>query len=104
MSEEIEKVTAAIEWFNRFNAPHPTFNEPCVTRAIVARGAIPTLRQARWLGFAISPGEIHAVRGQRPSREEWQKHVRIMASLRGLTEAEADAQCRMEVSDNQRPE
>lgn len=83
--------------------PHPVINEPYISARIVSAGIIPSLREARRLGFQLSDADTQQARAQRPSADEWRHHVEVMARLRGVTEVEAEARERREVSEGQLP-
>lgn len=104
-SAQIEqRITLGLAWINGFNTAHPTFNSPQITHELIRRGHVQNLREAHWLGLAMSDDDRKRAKTLRPSMDEWRHHVRIMARLRGIPEAEADWQCREEISVDQLPE
>lgn len=94
----------AIEWLENHKTAHPVFNTPDITEEVVKRGVFPDYRLARFRGFTLSDSQAEIARKQRPSREEWEHHVTVMARLRGCTYDEAHAIEAREVSEGELPE
>lgn len=93
----------AIEWLEKHKTAHPVFNTPDITEEVVKRGVFHDYRMARFRGFALNEGQAAIAKKQRPSREEWEHHVTVMARLRGCTYEEAHAQEAQEVSEGELP-
>lgn len=82
----------AVLYVGEKRKPHPAFNTPEITAICIERGILADIREARWLGFDLTPEQfaeaIHLPSGE----DEWKHHVRVIARLRGQSYGEAEAQ------------
>lgn len=74
---------------------------PHRTQALIARGVLADLREARFRGFDLTEEQGREAREMRPGRAEWDHHVGVMARLRHQFPSEAEAQCIDETSADQ---
>lgn len=102
--DECARVEMAAEWFRARGTPHPAFNEPAITTALLKAGHFWNLREARFLGFALTESQSDEAREQRPGEAEWKHHVRVMSGLRKQSYEECEAQEFAEMTPGQTPE
>lgn len=93
-----------VGWLERNGTEMPGFGSIARTTILVARGHLTDLREARFRGFALSDEQAFEARNQRPSRAEWDHHVKVMARLRHQLPSEAEGQCLDETSASQLPD
>lgn len=92
------------EWLGSHKGPPPGMSDWSVTKQLIAEGAFYDEREARFRGWPLSKEDTRKAHDQRPSAEEWRHHVRVMARLKGVSEAEAEAVERAETSPGQLPQ
>lgn len=66
---------------------------PHRTQALVNRGIFADLREARFRGFELDFDQAREAREMRPSRAEWDHHVKVMGRIKNLMPSEAEAFC-----------
>lgn len=97
-------VEIALKWFNTFNKPHPVLNNPQITAEILSRGMVEDIREARWRGLDLTTEDRDRARYMRPVKDEWHRHVSVMAALRGQSLDDCERQEAAELSPGQLPE
>jgi hypothetical protein len=83
--------------------PKPVANPVALS---IDNGTVRDERHARWQGMTLTGAQLARARAQRPCREEWDHHVRVMARFsrfQGLTLADVEAICAAEMSSGQLP-
>lgn len=79
------------DWFGKFRDQLPGRGRASRTAALIERGVLANEREARFYGFDLSDEQTKTAMGQPTGREEWRHHVGVMARLKGISFAEADA-------------
>ena len=97
------KVGWVIEYFKKFHRACPWWNTPEITQKLIARGVVESLREARRLGFDLTPEDRRLAMQERMSVAEFDKHVRVLARLRNVSEEEVRAAELKVLSEDQLP-
>lgn len=84
------------QWFEKFGSQLPGHGNPTRTAELIRRGVLTDEREARFKGFDLSEEQRRRALELRTGRAEWRHHVGVTARLRGISEAEAEAQIRSE--------
>lgn len=85
-------------WFTRHGTECPGIGSPDRTAALVNRGVLRSLREARFRGFRLSADQLQAALEQPIDPAEWDHHVATMARLRNVDPLAAANACRAELS------
>jgi hypothetical protein len=80
----------ATGWLNRFGRAPSWMNSVALTNELLDRGVLTSLREARFKGFNLSPSQERAALKERMCDDEWERHLRILANLRGQHVAEVE--------------
>ncbi|MGB1214802.1 MAG: hypothetical protein ACPG4X_15660 [Pikeienuella sp.] len=100
---EENNIRIAVEWFEKFKEPLACFNSTFMTGKLLERGVFSDEREARFYGFYLTDAQTERAKTQRPGRHEWERHVAVMARLRNVSKAEAEAQAFRELPQDQHP-
>lgn len=84
----IQRMTS---WFDNFKTQLPGHGRASRTAALVARGVILNLREARFRGFDLSHEQMQVAINQPASIEESRHHDGILFDLRAVSERLAEA-------------
>jgi hypothetical protein len=92
--EEIAKAQADVAeaHFKKHGRACPWANSAAITRELISRRVLPSLREAARLDFSISAKDRDQARSQRMSETEFERHIAITARLRNISESEARQQ------------
>ena len=96
---EGQAVDRMADWYGKFQTQLPGHGRDSRTAELIRRGTLANEREARFRGFSVSEDMARTAATQRMGRDEWRHHVSVMARLRGIDEAEVEAQIRAEVRD-----
>ena len=88
------------DWFGKFRNQMPGHGKWTRTETLIARGVLHNHREARFLGFELSPEGNAKAKAEKMGRDEWRHHVRVMASLWGIDEDAAEAEIRRTAKDS----
>lgn len=100
---EAHIIAAMIEFFARLKRPLPGYNSAHRTAVLIRRGVLHDEREARFFGFELTQEQTKRALSQRPRKEEWDHHIRVMARLKSITRDEAERIERAEISPGQLP-
>lgn len=79
-------IERAVQWCVEFKTPLPGANTPEMTRALIQRGVLQSLREARHRGFALSNEDTRTALGESLTAVEFEHHIAVLARLRGVDE------------------
>jgi hypothetical protein len=88
---EAAMIDRMADWFGKFGNQLPACGRPDRTAALVARGVLRDLREARFRGFALDDRQREEALKLPPGDDEWRHHVTVMSRLKGISYAECDA-------------
>lgn len=94
---------ALIDWKNRTGRQLPGYGSAARTRELISRGIFRNEREARFMGFDLDQRMTDMAHAQPPTRPEWDKHIRVTARLRDITEEEAEWQERQNLPPSELP-
>lgn len=77
-------IELAVQWYVEHKTPFPSNNTPEMTRALIARGVLRSLREARWRGFNLGVEDTRRALDEPVSAAEFEHHVGVMARLKGV--------------------
>jgi outer membrane protein TolC len=86
------QVNRARAWLGERRGPPPGMGNPRVTAALLSEGRFHNEREARFWGWPLDDAAMKRALAQPIGADEWRHHVRVMASLKGQSEAETEAQ------------
>ena len=101
-SAEAQVIGMMSDWLGKFGTQMPGYGSAMRTRELIRRGALRDIAEARAKGFALFPDEERAFLNERSDRrragdklsdimgrEEWSKHITILARLWDCSEFDA---------------
>jgi hypothetical protein len=75
-------IELAAQWYAEHRTPFPSSNTPETTRALIERGVIGSLREARWRGFATGAEDTRKALVEPMFAAEFEHHVEVLARLK----------------------
>lgn len=81
------KYQRVLDYFLKHKAPAPYYNEPEITSRLIKEGYLSDEREARFFGFALDEEANKKVHSQRPGKDEWNQHIRVLCRINDLDEA-----------------
>lgn len=79
-------------WFVKFRTQMPGMGRTDRTAELISRGVLANEREARHFGFDLGDDQRKRADSQPMCQAEWRRHVSVIARLKGITEAEAEAE------------
>jgi len=86
----LAQLELAADYARTHGKPLPWANRPEYTFHLRQMGVVPTLRDARFRGFALSPEQNRIALDQPMGRAEFEHHCRVLADLRGRSIEEVE--------------
>jgi len=86
----LAQLDLAAEYASTHGKPLPWANTPEYTFHLTKMGVLPSLREARFRGFALSQEQNRISIDQPMSLAEFEHHCKVLADIRGQTIAEVE--------------
>lgn len=86
---EVKAIDRMEEWFRKFGDQMPGHGKSSRTEALIRRGVLKNIRDARFRGFDLTIEQSASARDMPESAEEAAHHAEVMARLTEITERNA---------------
>lgn len=86
---EVKAIDRMEEWFRKFGNQMPGHGKASRTAALINRGVLRDLEQARFCGFDLTLEQSEAARAMPMGAESQAQHNRVMADLQAITDRQA---------------
>lgn len=86
---EIKAIDRMADWFGKFHSQLPGHGKPSRTAALISRGVLRDLRDARFCGFDLSDDQMAAAVAMPMGADEARHHNTITADLMAIAERNA---------------
>lgn len=86
---EIKAIDRMEDWFRKFGNQMPRHGKPSRTAALISRGVLRDVEQARFLGFDLTQEQSEQARSAPMGLESQASHNRVMRDLQAITERQA---------------
>jgi len=71
-------------WFGKFGSQMPGYGRASRTKALIDRGVLADIREARWRGFTLTPDQARDALNMPMGHAEAEHDARVMADIRAI--------------------